>query len=134
MISLPNPTTKTPQVYQIPMGAKTFQQNGKYIMPWTVKELNVAVKNYLRLGGFEIVKNQSKFQKFYNELRAINSKRSETSAEMIIFNIARCDKSVMYSGSLNLWGGTGKLMIKVLQKMDPNEVRFAHTSLRTSKV
>lgn len=134
MISLPNPTSKTPQVYRIPMGAKTFQQNGKYIMPWTVKELNVAVKNYLRLGGFEIVKNQSKFQKFYNELRVINSKRSETSAEMIIFNIARCDKSVMYSGSLNLWGGTGKLMIKVLQKMDPNEVRFAHTSLRTSKV
>ena len=134
MISIPNPTNKTPQVYQIPTGAKTFQQNGKYTMPWTVKELNVAVKNYLRLGGFDIVKSPIKFQKFYDELHAINSKRSETSIEMIIFNIARCDKNVMYSGSLSLWGGTGKLMIKVLQKMDPNEVRFAHTSLRTSKV
>ena len=121
------------QVYLIPMGVKTFHRNGKYIMPWTTKEINLAVKNYLRLGGFDIVKNKIKFQDFYRDLHTLNPKRTEKSIEMIIFNIARCDKQVMYNGQLNLWGGIGELMIKVLQKMDPNEVRFAHRSLRQTK-
>ena len=118
------------QVHQIPMHVKTFRQNGKYVMPWTVKELNFAIKNYLRFGGFDIIKNKQKFQEFYNELHAINSKRSETSIEMIIFNIARCDKKVMQEESYNLWGGAGALLIQVLRKMDPNEIRFVHRSLK----
>jgi hypothetical protein len=114
-------------IHKIPMGVKTFHKNRKYVMKWTVKELNLAIKNYLKLGGFDILRDKNKLRKFCNEILTINPKRSKSSIEMIIFNIARCDKQCIGSGSLKLWGGHGELMLKILKKMDPNEVRFVHT-------
>lgn len=114
-------------VYNIPIGAKTFRKDGKYIMPWSVAELNAAVKKYLSLGGFSARNDDRKFQEFCNEILKINPKRSQDSLYMIFFNIARCDKKVINSNRYNLYGGAGHLLLKVLAKMDPNQVRFTQS-------
>lgn len=114
-------------IYKIPFGAKTFQQNGKYVMPWSVKELNIAVKKYLELGGFSSRDDRRKFHDFCDAILKINSQRSEDSLYMVFFNIARCDKKVIESGRYNLHGGAGHLLLKVLKQMDPNEVRFTQS-------
>lgn len=114
-------------VHVIPSHVKTFRKDGKYIMPWSVKELNTAVKKYLALGGFSARDDERKFREFCDAILQLNPKRSDDSLYMVFFNIARCDKKVINSGRYNLYGGAGHLLLKVLAKMDPNEVRFTQT-------
>jgi hypothetical protein len=118
-----DPMTQT-ITHKIPFGVKTFRRSGKYIMPWSVAELNAAVKKYLQLGGFDARDDHRKFNEFCDAILKINPNRSEDSLYMIFFNIARCDKKVIQNHHYNLYGGAGNLLLKVLKKMDPNQVRF----------
>lgn len=111
-------------IYTIPTGVKTFQKSGKYVMPWSVKELNIAVKKYLALGGFSARHDKQLFEEFSDAILAINPTRSKESIYMIFYNIARCDKQELESGNTNLYGGVGYLLRDVLAKMDPGQVRF----------
>jgi O-acetylhomoserine/O-acetylserine sulfhydrylase-like pyridoxal-dependent enzyme len=112
----------TSTIHKIPVHAKTFKQNGKYIMPWSVAEFQAAVRKYLRIGGFAARDNDSKFNEFAQAIRSINPHRSDDSIYMVFFNIARCDKQVI--DSYNLYGGNSHLLMSVLKAMDPNEIRF----------
>jgi len=114
-------------VHTIPFGVKTFRRNGKYIMPWSVSELQTAVKKYLQLGGFSARDDHRKFGEFCDAIRAINKNRSDDSLYMVFFNIARCDRQVIETGRWNLYGGAGHLLLKVLHRMDPNEIRFTQS-------
>lgn len=114
----------TSTIHKIPVHAKTFKQNGKYIMPWTVAEFQAAVRKYLRIGGFAARDNDRKFDEFAQAIRTVNSTRSDDSIYMVFFNIARCDKHVIESGHYNLYGGNSHLLMSVLKAMDPNEIRF----------
>jgi len=116
--------TATATVHKIPAHVKTFKANGKYIMPWTVAEFQAAVKKYLLIGGFTNRDNDTKFKDFADAIRAINPNRSDDSIYMVFFNIARCDKQVLEMNYYNLYGGNSNLLMAVLKKMDPNEVRF----------
>ena len=69
-------------VFTIPFGVKTFRRNGKYVMPWSAMELNVAVKKYLQLGGFSARDDHRKFQEFCDAIRKINKTRSDDSLYM----------------------------------------------------
>lgn len=111
-------------VFKIPAGAKTFKKDGNYIMPWSVKELNIAVKQYLHMGGFTHRDDKTKFDKFQKAILKVNPARKRDSIYMVLFNIARCDKFITENTHYQLYGGAGRLLLKVLKKMDPNEVRF----------
>lgn len=116
--------TATPTVHKIPSHVKTFRADGKYVMPWTVAEFQAAVKCYLIIGGFSERDNDVRFGYFAQAIRNINPKRSDDSIYMVFFNIARCDKKVLEMNYYNLYGGNSNLLMSVLKKMDPNEVRF----------
>lgn len=111
-------------VFKIPTNAKTFKRGGKYVMPWSVLELQTAVKEYLRMGGFTSRDDKTKFDQFQKAILKINPTRSRDSMYMVLFNIARCDKHITENTHYNLYGGAGHLLLKVLKKMDPNQVRF----------
>ena len=117
----------TQTIHKVPLHVKTFQSNGKYVMPWTVGEFQAAVKKYLRIGGFAARDNDLKFNEFAQAIRNINSQRSDDSIYMVFFNIARCDLQVIQSGHYNLYGGNSRLLMSVLKAMDPNEIRFTQT-------
>jgi hypothetical protein len=116
-------------VHKIPTGVKTFNRGGKYVMPWSVKELNTAVKEYLKMGGFTHRDDKFKFDQFQKAILRVNSSRSKDSMYMVLFNIARCDKFITENTHYNLYGGAGHLLLKVLRKMDPNQVRFTQNPL-----
>jgi hypothetical protein len=117
----------TTTTFKIPFGVKTFKRGGKYVMPWSVKELNVAVKAYLQMDGFIHRDDPAKFAEFQRAILNVNPHRSRDSIYMVLFNIARCDKFITQFTHYNLYGGAGHLLLKVLKQMDPNEYRFTQT-------
>jgi hypothetical protein len=117
----------TETIHKIPAHVKTFNADGKYFLPWTVREFQAAVRKYLRIGGFSARDNDLKFNEFARAIRNINPQRSDDSIYMVFFNIARCDKHVIESGHYNLYGGNSRLLMSVLKAMDPNEIRFTQT-------